>query len=218
MITPTHSSVLLFPFVLCPHTTHSLSLPLALFISLSFYFFPFYFLLLQFLLSFCLSHPCFSCLSLLLVIQCQRESILQSIVQSVRPTVSAVLQNVTQSGSCQSVSPFGSDITWQQATGRNTKPTMFPAQHTHNWWQLADRRKIFVIMKKIVLFFFKSALCLNICKYLLITLFSSSPSYHYSHRFIFINKPYVLQPSGLNIIGSVGYLYVSCICRYIYAF
>lgn len=36
--------------------------------------------------------------------------------------------------------PVGSLIAWQQATARNTKPSLlaFPAQHTHHLWQIAE--------------------------------------------------------------------------------
>lgn len=152
MITPTHSSVLFFPFVLCPHSNHSCTVPLAVFISLSFNFctaalhcFPFFWLLLlQFLLPSGLSHQYFSNPSHLPVQSdpfnshsvSQTQSILQSVVGSIRPTAGAVLQNVSQSESCPCGQTSVSPSPWLRH--RMAPPTpnpphlVFPAQQTHH--------------------------------------------------------------------------------------
>lgn len=91
-------SVLLFPFVLCPHSNHSLSLPSALFISSSFYFSTAALHCFPFLRCFCcgffslfvslipispIPHFFSSDLTPSAVIQCHRQSILRSVVQKV---------------------------------------------------------------------------------------------------------------------------------------
>ena len=93
-------SVLRFPFVLCPHSNHSLSLPLAPFISLSFYFSTaaLHCFLLQFLQ--CIPHPSFFPSILDLFPSDLTSPSSGSVSQKAHPAFCSVPQNVSRSDSC----------------------------------------------------------------------------------------------------------------------